>query len=495
MLFARMFSIQSDLEEIDLENGGGDDLNDENKEKLAEYYRETDAILKAIDKIHENVEIIESRYRISLNGDMEESDKATATDDIACLLERTEKTSEAVRKRLRRIAGENKIFRSEHPEKTGTLRIRVNTHQNLTRRFMDAMQLFEESQERHRDNIREAVERQLRVMNPQATEEEIQDALRNGRMNEVVDDSPTFTQLPVEEQLRLKNGLEDLRCRNKDIKKLEESIIQLHQLFVDMQILVEAQGELLNEIEYNIVDTKEKAEAGYHELVEARAHQRSATRKKICIAFLIIAIIVVIAVPILIKYIPIWFPETAEVIDNLPIVGGGSNSTETTDRTTGAESVEQTEIEAGGEAETKSGTGAGTRSGAGSATARFVDAPVDAALATTTIAQGHEPNEELYDWIGFASVSRQIKLNNEAVDASKTTMDLIIENSGGVDMGSLSGEFEVESFERGMGVTGSYVPSEGMLDVLLEFIRSRIGREIAKLTGDEEVVTADEGDV
>lgn len=284
---------------------------------------------KAIDKIHENVETVESRYRISLNENVQKSDKAVASNDIARLLDQTEKTSEAVRKRLRRIAGENKAFAAEFRNKTGELRVRVNTHQGLTRRFMEAMQMFEESQEKHRDNVKGALERQLRLMNPQATEGDIQEALRNGTTESIVDNSPSLAQLPPEEQKRLRRGLEDLTSRNNDIKKLEESIIQLHQLFMDMQILVEAQGELLNDIEYNIEETKGKTEVGYQELVEARAHQKSANKKKACIIILIIVIVLVITVPLLVKFIPKWFPQTADTINNLPIIGSGGNSTET----------------------------------------------------------------------------------------------------------------------------------------------------------------------
>lgn len=296
---------------------------------MTKFRKETDALSKAIDKIHENVETIESRYQISLNEHVQQSDKSVASNDIVRLLDQTEKTSDAVRKRLRRIAGENKIFAAEFPNKTGELRVRVNTHQGLTRRFMDAMQLFEESQEKHRDNVKSALERQLRLMNPQATEDDIREALRNGTTDAIVDDSPTLAQLPAEEQIRLRRGLEDLRSRNNDIKKLEESIIQLHQLFMDMQILVEAQGELLNDIEYNIEDTKGKTETGYQELVQARAHQKSANKKKLCIIILIIIIILAITIPLLVKFIPKMFPSTADTINNLPIIGGSANSTDT----------------------------------------------------------------------------------------------------------------------------------------------------------------------
>lgn len=321
---------QEDLEEIDIQ-GGEDQLDEEAREALVKYQKETDALAKAVDKIHEKIETIESRYQISLSEYVDDADKAIASNDIARLLDQTEKTSEAIRKRLRRIAGENKLFAAEYPNKTGELRVRINTHTGVTRRFMDAMQLFEESQEKHRDSVKSSLERHLRMMNPQATADDIQEALRNGATDSIVDDSPILADLPLEEQSRLRRGLADLKGRNNDIKKLEESIIHLHQLFVDMQILVEAQGELLNDIEYNIGETKGKTEAGFQELVQARAHQKSAHRKKICIAILVIIVLAVVLIPILIKFIPKWFPSTQETIDNLPIIGSGGsgNSTNT----------------------------------------------------------------------------------------------------------------------------------------------------------------------
>lgn len=316
------------MEEVDLEKGEEEEVDEEMQKALAAFKRETEAMSKAIDKIHENIETIESRYKVSVTQDANSGDKAVASNDIARLLEQTERTSEAVRKRLRRIAGENTEFAKEHAGKTGELRIRVNTHQGLTRRFMEAMQMFEESQERHRDNVKSALERQLRKMNPDASDDDIQEAVRRGETDALVDNSETLQMMDAEEQTKLRNGLADLQSRNNDIKKLEESIIQLHQLFMDMQILVETQGELLNEIEYNIEDTKGKTEAGLQELVQARAHQKSATKKKICIIVLILAVIAAILIPILIKYIPLWFPGTKDVVD--AITGGGqSNATQT----------------------------------------------------------------------------------------------------------------------------------------------------------------------
>lgn len=51
-----------------------------------------------------------------------------------------------------------------------------------------------------------------------------------------------FSQLPSDEQRRLQEGLEGLKSKNNETKKFEGSIIQLHQIFVDMQLPVETQG-------------------------------------------------------------------------------------------------------------------------------------------------------------------------------------------------------------------------------------------------------------
>jgi Syntaxin len=42
-----------------------------------------------------------------------------------------------------------------------------------------------------------------------------------------------------------------IKEQHKDILELEKSIIELHQIFVDMAALVDAQGELIDQIEYN----------------------------------------------------------------------------------------------------------------------------------------------------------------------------------------------------------------------------------------------------
>lgn len=298
----------------------GDEIDEESREALAAFQRETDAINAAVTKITNNINELEARYKESQKNNSSPDARLTGEREVQKMLGDNEKRSDAIRKRLKRIAGENKMFQAENPHKTGELRVRVNTHQAVTKRFMNAMHFLEGVQERHQESMSNALEEKLRAINPDATDEEIAVAIRDGEDQYVVENSLTMQQLPPEEQQRLRNGLADLKSRNNEMKKLEASIIQLHQLFTDMQALVASQGELLNNIEYNVEETKGATEAAHEELVQARNHQKSANKKKCILAVISIAILLAIIVPVAIIYIPKWFPgsKASELISELP---------------------------------------------------------------------------------------------------------------------------------------------------------------------------------
>lgn len=325
---ATINSALADTSYADLE-AGTQTQEDGTEIMLKKFQEETDALRKAIGQIMENVETIDSMYEQTLEKEGDPDERREVAAKITTLVAQSGKISQAVRKRLRRIAEENETYAKEEPSSVAAVRIRLSTHQVITQSFMTTVQKFEDAQDRHQEAVKLAMERQLRIMNPDATDEDIEKALKRGETDEVVEDSPMLCELPPEEQKRLRAELDILASRNKDIRELERNIVDLHQMFIDMQLLVEQQGDLLNTIEYNVQDTKGRAEAGMHELVRAYDFQKRAKRKKWCVAILIIAIITAIAVPLLVKFIPVWFPGTEDAISNIPIIGSGNDDTET----------------------------------------------------------------------------------------------------------------------------------------------------------------------
>jgi syntaxin 1B/2/3 len=92
--------------------------------------------------------------------------------------------------------------------------------------------------------------------------------------------------------------LAEIQERHRAVKGLEQSLVELHQIFLDMAVLVEAQGELLDNVERQVQRSVEFVGSGTAALQDAKRLQKN-TRKWICcavVALLVVVLIVVLAV-------------------------------------------------------------------------------------------------------------------------------------------------------------------------------------------------------
>jgi len=128
------------------------------------------------------------------------------------------------------------------------------------------------------------VERQFKIVKPDATAAELKDVV-DGDFQDIF-----AKHLMTNQHKAAQQAIADINDKHQDIVKLERSITELHQLFVDMAVLVESQGELLNQIEHNVEQAVGYVTQGVDELNKASDHQK-ASRKKM---FIICCIVVVI---------------------------------------------------------------------------------------------------------------------------------------------------------------------------------------------------------
>jgi len=96
-----------------------------------------------------------------------------------------------------------------------------------------------------------------------------------------------------------RNALADIQERHKDITRLETSIQELHQLFLDMSVLVEAQGELLDQIEYTVGQSVNYTGKAIEELRTANKYQKKIRKKMCCIIVVILVVIAILLATIL----------------------------------------------------------------------------------------------------------------------------------------------------------------------------------------------------
>ena len=107
-------------------------------------------------------------------------------------------------------------------------------------------------------------------MNPDATDEQIDEALESGNTR--------VFEKEILRQNQAKEALQYIQNRHADIVKLEQSIHELHQLFLDMAILVETQGELIDQIEYNVNQSVAFSKEAAQQLQEAAVLQRKSRK-------------------------------------------------------------------------------------------------------------------------------------------------------------------------------------------------------------------------
>ncbi len=71
-------------------------------------------------------------------------------------------------------------------------------------------------------------------------------------------ESENFLQVAIHEQGRgqVLETIREIQERHDAVKEIEKNLLELHQIFLDMAVLVEAQGEQLNDIESQVCTNK-----------------------------------------------------------------------------------------------------------------------------------------------------------------------------------------------------------------------------------------------
>jgi syntaxin 1B/2/3 len=144
------------------------------------------------------------------------------------------------------------------------------------------------------EEYREVVERRVYTVTGQRVDEERIDALIESGEAESI-----FERAILEQgRGRVLDTLAEIQERHRAVKGLEQSLVELHQIFLDMAVLVEAQGELLDNVERQVARSVEFVGSGAAALLDAKRLQKN-TRKWMCCAvaaLLLVALVVVLAV-------------------------------------------------------------------------------------------------------------------------------------------------------------------------------------------------------
>ncbi|XP_062710396.1 syntaxin-1A isoform X3 [Aedes albopictus] len=256
---------------------------------MEDFFNEVEEIRIMIDKIQANVEEVKKKHSAILSAP--QSDEKTKQ-ELEDLMADIKKTANRVRGKLKGI--EQNIEQEEQTNKSNAdLRIRKTQHSALSRKFVEVMTEYNRTQTDYRERCKGRIQRQLEITGRATTNEELEEMLEQGN-------SAVFTQGIIMETQQAKQTLADIEARHADIIKLENSIRELHDMFMDMAMLVESQGELVDRVEYHVEQSGNYVAQGQQELVQANKYMSKARKKKVliavCVAITLIILIVFLAI-------------------------------------------------------------------------------------------------------------------------------------------------------------------------------------------------------
>ena len=119
-------------------------------------------------------------------------------------------------------------------------------HSAMSRKFINVMSRYNSAQNEFRDACKEKMRRQIEIMGENVDDQKLEEMLSSG------ESAPLFTGGIVMDTQKSKQVLDDIQSRKNDILALEKSIKELHDLFIDMAMLVQEQGEMIDRVEYKI---------------------------------------------------------------------------------------------------------------------------------------------------------------------------------------------------------------------------------------------------
>ncbi|XP_041424429.1 syntaxin 3 L homeolog isoform X2 [Xenopus laevis] len=241
------------------------DISIDNAAFMDDFFSQIEESRQNIEKIAECVNETKRLHSVILSAPLPEQ---KTKDELENLTMEIKKTANNVRSRLK--AMEQSIEQDDMQSSTD-LRIRKSQHSVLSRKFVDVMTKYNEAQVDFRERSKGRIQRQLEITGKSTTDEELEEMLESGNPS-------IFTSGIINDSQISRQALSEIESRHRDIVRLESSLKELHDMFMDIAMLVENQGESVDNIELNVMKSVEHVEKAREETTKAVKYQNKARK-------------------------------------------------------------------------------------------------------------------------------------------------------------------------------------------------------------------------
>ncbi|XP_027925099.1 syntaxin-132-like [Vigna unguiculata] len=256
-------------------------------QELDKHYAKLDKLLRNLQDAREEAKVVTKASSMKAIKEKMEKD-----------VDEVKKTAYFIKSRIEELDKENLTNRQKTGcgKGSGVDRSRTATTISLKKKLKDKMAEFQTLREVIHQEYREVVERRVfTVTGARADEETIDRLIETG-------DSEQIFQKAIQEQGRgqIMDTLDEIQERHEAVRDVEKKLLDLQQIFLDIAVLVDAQGEMLDNIETQVSSAVDHVQQGNTALVKAKKLQKN-SRKWMCVAILILLIFIIIIVVSVIK--------------------------------------------------------------------------------------------------------------------------------------------------------------------------------------------------
>ncbi|KAG7414159.1 hypothetical protein LZL87_007471 [Fusarium oxysporum] len=164
--------------------------------------------------------------------------------------------------------------------------------QSLKTFFKSELDKYQSIERDYQQRYRDQIARQYRIVNPDASEQEVQEAANADWGNEGV----FQTALRTNRTGHASSVLGNVRARHSELQRIEQTLSELAILYQELATIVEQQEPVIQAAETNAINTVDHMEKGNEQVEVAKKHAANRRKLKWWCALVVLLIVIAIAV-------------------------------------------------------------------------------------------------------------------------------------------------------------------------------------------------------
>ncbi|XP_078088673.1 syntaxin-19 [Mustelus asterias] len=183
--------------------------------------------------------------------------------------------TESIQKHLDTLSKDTQQTEAEAGVDAIISRMKRTQYSILFKQYQVAMSDFNTILNKKQENCKKFIQRQLEIVGKEVSEEELNNMVEHDKWY-------VFNENFLSDVKITKGHLNEIENRHKELINLENQIKELHDLFAQISLLVQEQGDFLNNIERTVLSTKEYTEKGRDEVRLAVKFRKKNLCRRLC---------------------------------------------------------------------------------------------------------------------------------------------------------------------------------------------------------------------